>query len=301
MSGKMRWKKLGNLFQPTAGQGWQVSHAANPVALPIDDETVRVYYNSRDIQKRSSVSWIEFAPSDPGRILAHAELPSLTPGEVGCFDDSGCSIGCAIPRDGRVWLYYMGWNLSVTVPWRNAIGLAFSEDGYEFKRYSRAPIMDRSEIDPFTISYPWVLQDGNIWRMWYGSNQSWGSNQSDMNHVIKSARSTDGVRWIPDGRICVPPCGADEYAFARPCVVRDPDKYRMWFAFRGDAYRIGYAESADGETWLRRPSGIDPGPSDWDNESIEYPCVFDHGGRRYMLYCGNKYGLTGFGLAVLEG
>jgi hypothetical protein len=33
---------------------------------------------------------------------------------------------------------------------------------------------------------------------------------------------------------------------------------------------------------------------------IEYPCVFDHKGARYMLYAGNGYGRTGFGLAVLE-
>jgi hypothetical protein len=33
---------------------------------------------------------------------------------------------------------------------------------------------------------------------------------------------------------------------------------------------------------------------------IEYPFVFDHKGQRYMLYNGNDYGKTGFGLAILE-
>jgi hypothetical protein len=31
-----------------------------------------------------------------------------------------------------------------------------------------------------------------------------------------------------------------------------------------------------------------------------YPCVFDHFGTRYMLYNGNGYGATGFGLAIQE-
>jgi hypothetical protein len=31
-----------------------------------------------------------------------------------------------------------------------------------------------------------------------------------------------------------------------------------------------------------------------------YPCVFDHGGDRFLLYNGNAYGRTGFGLARLE-
>ena len=43
----------------------------------------------------------------------------------------------------------------------------------------------------------------------------------------------------------------DEYAISRPCVVRDADGYRMWFAARGDRYRIGYAESDDGIEWRR--------------------------------------------------
>jgi len=33
---------------------------------------------------------------------------------------------------------------------------------------------------------------------------------------------------------------------------------------------------------------------------IEYPYVFDHGGEKYMLYNGDSYGRTGFGIAVLE-
>jgi len=33
---------------------------------------------------------------------------------------------------------------------------------------------------------------------------------------------------------------------------------------------------------------------------ICYPYVFDHAGSRYMLYNGNGYGRTGFGIAILE-
>jgi hypothetical protein len=33
---------------------------------------------------------------------------------------------------------------------------------------------------------------------------------------------------------------------------------------------------------------------------IAYPAVFDLGGRRYMLYNGNGFGATGFGLAELS-
>jgi hypothetical protein len=77
----------------------------------------------------------------------------------------------------------------------------------------------------------------------------------------------------------------------------------MWYSIRfGKTYRIGYAESTDGVDWQRKDNqvGIDVSDAGWDSEMIEYPCVFDHAGERYMLYNGNGFGKTGFGLAILE-
>ena len=76
----------------------------------------------------------------------------------------------------------------------------------------------------------------------------------------------------------------------------------MWYSYRGASYRIGYAESHDGRQWRRLDTrvGIDVSLAGWDSEMIEYPFVFDHKELRYMLYNGNGYGKTGFGLAVLE-
>jgi hypothetical protein len=77
----------------------------------------------------------------------------------------------------------------------------------------------------------------------------------------------------------------------------------MWYSHRGPAYRIGYAESADGLAWRRLDhlAGIAPSDAGWDSEMIEYACVFDCQGARFMLYNGNAFGRTGMGLAVLAG
>ena len=74
----------------------------------------------------------------------------------------------------------------------------------------------------------------------------------------------------------------------------------MWYSYRGDSYRIGYAESLDGVHFDRRDDlvGIDVSDAGWDSKSIEYPNVFDHKENRYMLYNGNDYGLTGIGMAI---
>ena len=71
--------------------------------------------------------------------------------------------------------------------------------------------------------------------------------------------------------------------------------------YRGDAYRLGTATSSDGIRWVRSPeSGLDVSRDGWDSEMIGYPSAFAHGGRRYLLYNGNRYGQTGFGLAIEE-
>ena len=93
-----------------------------------------------------------------------------------------------------------------------------------------------------------------------------------------------------------------EYAFSRPCVLKESGLYKMWYSFRGKSYRIGYAESRDGVHWQRKDkeAGIDVSNEGWDAQMIEYPFVFDHDNKRYLLYNGNSYGKTGIGLAVLD-
>jgi hypothetical protein len=138
--------------------------------------------------------------------------------------------------------------------------------------------------------------------MWYGSNLGWGSRREDMRHVVKYAESDDGRVWAPTGRVCIPLRGDREWAISRPCVVRDGLLYRMWYSYRSPGYRIGYAESQDGVEWERLDhlAGIDASDSGWDSEMIEYACVFDANGERYMLYNGNGYGASGMGIAVLD-
>ena len=278
------------------------SHAANPIADHVHDDLFRIYFSTRDSDNRSSIGWVEIDIKHPSRVIRIAGQPVLEPGQKGYFDDSGVTCCCILRKGNTRWLYYLGWNLGVTVPWRNSIGLAISQDGERYERVSLAPIMDRCDVDPLSLSYCWVTEDNDIFRMWYGSNLAWGSQRTDFQYRIKCAYSRDRINWTRNGQTVIFPNDAEEYAFARPSVIRENDIFKMWYTYRGLSYRIGYAESRDGENWLRkdREVGIDVSIGEWDGEEIGYPCVFEHNGKKYMLYCGNGYGRTGFGLAVLE-
>jgi hypothetical protein len=298
----MRWRKLGRIYIPSGDLPWARAYAANPVAEPIEGDHFRIYFSTRDDQNRSSVAAIEIDMARPLNGALGPEQLVLPPGDLAMFDDSGASIGCVVPDGGKRLLYYMGWHLTVRVPWQNALGLAVSEGpGRPFERVSRFPVVPLDETDPYTISYPWVMKDSGLFRMWYGSNIAWGAEKRDMRHLIKYAESSDGIHWTRANQVAIDFASEQEYAICKPCVVKDGETYHMWFCARGPAYRIYYAQSKDGLAWDRQAEpDLDVSESGWDSEMVEYPFVFDHRGARYMLYSGDTFGRTGFGLAVAE-
>ncbi|MDB5097063.1 MAG: uncharacterized protein JWM80_1484 [Cyanobacteria bacterium RYN_339] len=280
------------LFEPPTDLPWMKTHAALPAAVPHGDAH-RVYFSGRDERGRARIGYFD-ADLEAGRVLGVSAAPVLDLGTLGAFDDSGVTMSCLVEYAGRQYLYYSGWSLGVTVPFYFYVGLAIG-DGERFERVSAAPILERNAIDPFLTASPWVLVEDGVWRMWYISCCRWELHDGQPRHYyhIRYAESADGIRWERGGRVCIDFAGLDEYAMARPCVVKQDGRYKMWFCVRGDAYRLAYAESPDGLTWTR---GADPAvpPSGWDAEMQAYPAVVDG---RWLLYNGNGYGRTGIGLA----
>ena len=277
------------------------SHAANPFAERLYGDLYRIYFSCRDTQNRSSIGFVDFSLRTL-TVQALSNQPVLQPGPLGTFDDSGVSLGCIVYDGSCRYLYYVGWNLAVTVPWRNSIGLAISINDGLFVKQAVAPILDRNRFDPYSLSYPWVRKEASRWRMWYGSHLNWGNSEREMEHVIKHAVSADGIHWEPTDTVCLPVLSDESYAYARPCVLVEQELYKMWFSYRGKTYRLGYAESVDGIQWRRmdEKGGMEPSGTGWDSDAVAYAHVFDHDGQRYAVYCGNGYGRTGFGLAVQE-
>lgn len=280
------------------------SHAAVPIAENIGGNLFKIYFSSRDEFNRSYTVYTVIDITSPNQIIELSSNPVLTPGGLGEFDDSGAMATWLAFHQGKKFLYYIGWNLGVTVPFRNSIGLSINTQGDGFTRYSNGPIVDRTVHEPHFCASCCVLPGEDFWRMWYLSCTGWQMRGGKPEHKyhIKYAESHDGVNWRREGLVAIDFADDQEFAISRPSVIRDNDLFRMWYSSRGQSYRIGYAESADGRQWTRLDNqvGIDVSNAGWDSEMIEYPFVFDHKGERYMLYNGNGYGKTGFGLAVLE-
>jgi len=302
----MKWTKKGLIFRPSNNYDWMRTHAALPIADHIKDDIFKIYFSSRDSQNRSFTTFIEIDITNPKKILHISEKPIISPGEIGSFDDSGAMGSCLVNFGEKKYLYYIGWNLGKTVPYRNSIGLAISnDDGNTFEKFSEGPILERNYKEPHFLASCHVNIEDEIWKMWYLSCVRWElvNNKPNPFYHIKYAESENGIDWIREGKVCIDFKDENEWAISKPCVIKNKDRYQMWYSNRGvKSYRIGYAESKNGIEWKRLDdeAGIDISASGWDSKMIEYPFVFSHKEMVYMLYNGNDYGKSGFGYAVLE-
>lgn len=300
------WKKLGRVYVPAA-QGRHpklLTHAANPLPVHLDGDIYRVFYSGRDQDNRSSVGAVDIDVVK-GLVVQDHEEPFFTHGAPGSFYADGVSIGNCYEASGNRYMLFMGWQTPKDSHWRGDVGRLIVRPDLTLALSEPEPFMSSDELDPISLSYPWVLRnEGDGYSMWYGSTTCWDAGNGEMLHVINAASSVDGHHWHRKG-LAVPYELGVAQAFSRPTVARNASGgYEMWFSYRsgvGEKYRIGYAVSQDGGAWSLALSnaGITVSEDGWDSEMIEYPFVFDHAGRRYMLYNGNGYGKTGFGLAVL--
>lgn len=301
------WKKLGQIFNADfdSCHSKMISHAANPLPVLIENGIYRVYYSCRDKRNRSSVGIVDF---DLVRreIVAQYDHPVFEHGPPGSFYAEGISLGNTYKAGTTTYMLFMGWQNNATTHWRGDVGRLILDQDLTLRLDSDSPLLAADDTDPISLSYPWVMPraEGGF-DMWYGSTTAWDAGNGEMLHVIKHATSADGHAWTRHGAAVPYELGIAQ-AFSRPTVIGNTESgYHMWFSYRsgaGQKYRIGYAFSEDRICWrlALKNCGIDVSASGWDSEMIEYPYVLDHKGEKYMLYNGNGYGKTGFGIAVLE-
>lgn len=299
------WRKQGLIFTPGIGG---FTHGSHPCAVHYRDDVFVVAFTCRDANQRSHI-FLSYATLSGGRMeLTGDPQISLAPGAPGSFDCDGTISVCIVSHQGRCFLYYVGWQNLPDGLWMCDTGRARLDlDNLSLQKEFPGPVLGRDKTNPlFAAATAFHITD-DVWHTWYNSGIEWVRTEQGWRHYygIHHAQSDDGIDWKCDPGLCLPFADEYEYAFGRPSVYFREGVYLMWFAHRATkdipTYRIGFASSRDGLKWDRNDSlaGIDVSADGWDSEMICYPYVFEHKGRLYMLYNGNGYGRTGFGLAML--
>ena len=316
----MKWKKLGKIFDP--GQhlrgGGFVGFAQSPQALEFDD-FVRIYFSTREKDPYCAkfLSRIAFVDMDKSlralmRVSSHEVIPL---GKLGCFDEHGIFPMNVLRHGNKIHAYTCGWSRRVSVSVDTAIGYARSHDrGLTFQKLGDGPILAASLREPFLVGDPFVRVYDDIFHMWYIYGTQWKSygegEPAERIYKIAHATSTDGIDWHRESRQIIADHLPDE-SQALPTVIAFNGIFHMLFCYRHSSdfrhnrnrsYRIGYAFSYDLQDWIRDDSaaGIETTEGDWDADMLCYPHLFRCEDRICLLYNGNEFGRSGFGLAELQ-
>lgn len=294
-----RWDKLGLVIEPDASLWWNRTHAMLPTPEHVEGSLWRIYQSGRNDKNQSHVGWALIDLEQPDRVVERSAEPVLRPGPLGAFDDNGVLPSCIVQDGDETLLYYIGFKPGGTTRMDLYGGLA-SRQGSSgaFERVNRAPIIERCNVNPYINTAPWVVREGDEWRMYYVAGTEW-VHPDLPRYNIQIATSQDGRTWQRDGRVAID-FAPGENALARPYVYHDGNRWIMWFASKGSSYRARWAWSDDGLIWTREEAGpgLEPTEGGPDSEMLEYFIVLPHKGKRVVLYNGDDYGRGGVCAAV---
>src|SRR5437667_10503010 len=180
----------------------------------LSEDRIRVYVSLLDRAKVGRIGSVDLDARDPLDIVKVSSRPVLEVGEPGTFDDSGVTPISVLPYQRKLYLYYVGWQLGVKVRYFLFTGLAVSGDGGEsFERYSRVPIVERSNEEPFVRSAAHVHRNEGIWRMWYVASNGWicVHGKADSRYNTRKLVSVDDRTWGKIVAVSVSPAREDEF------------------------------------------------------------------------------------------
>lgn len=290
----------------------------NPFVVNADGE-YRLYYSGGDAENIQRLCLATTDADRPSQFHRHGVI--LDVGYPHAFDAHWCVLPCVHYISGKWHLYYSGHEgTDLGLQSFPGIGLAVSDDGVRFERYSSKPIIRGNQTREFpenrgvagggTILEE-ILPDGIVqYRMYYtlAVGRRSTDRRVDQEKHCAVCHSTDGIDWT-DHRLILSPrrdVANEDIAVAAPFVWRDGDLYRMLYCgigARWGYYSISEAVSRDGYQWDRGTGdqnlSLAPDPtSSWESQMVEYPSLIRDHGRLRLYYCGNGYGATGIGTAL---
>jgi hypothetical protein len=315
----MKWEKLGKIFDPSEHElanGYS-TFAKSPQALVFED-FIRIYFcTQKKTENGKYVSCPHYADFDKDlrRCRGVSSKPVIELGGLGCFDEHGIFPMNILRHEHRILAFTTGWSRRTSVSIEMEIGFAESFDGG--KSFSKlgllGPIMSPTPNEPCLVGDGFVRFYDNLFHMWYIFGKEWRRaselDEPDRSYRIAYSRSLDGINWERDGRYIIP-VKSDNECQALPTVFTKNGRHHMYFCYRDTfdfrnnkdkSYKLGYAFSLDGITWLRQDdaAGIDESFGEWDSDMTCYPHVFEFEGKHFLLYNGNEFGKHGFGAAIL--
>jgi len=287
-----------------AGSQW-APNSANPILSPgklgawdyggvirprviYDGQKFRMWFVGLD--SGGNLNGIGYASSTDGITWVKNSNPVIT-ASTSNWEGSYISIGSVFWTGSEFVMYYRGvGGQEGSASSHGAVGIATSQDGVSWTKYSDNPVMTTGGPDASFLSTPYVIQIGSSYQMWY----SW-RNPVLTYVAICYASSTDGKSWVKHESpvLVASGIGMERYAVYSPTVVYDGTTYGMWYTATGNSdgtqTQVEFASSRDGITWVKDPSNpiFSYGPSgSWDAGGIQNQCAISYQNGFLLYYDG---------------
>ncbi len=299
---KLLFHKKGLIFK-SINHKWIKSHAWVPTVYKLKNNKVIIFFAGRNNKNESDIGYIVF-DLDEMKVTKFSKKPILKRGPLGSFDDSAVIPSHMIKVKDKFYLYYVGWTQGKKVPFFSSIGLAISKSPFgPFKRYSSAPIIGVSKLNPYFVATCYVRKYQNGFEMYYTSNTSWSlkKKRAFPRYLIKKCNSKDGINWKIEDNKLINFYKKSEIAITRPWILNLKNKTVMFYSLKKRNYKICTVIFKN-KRWIKEnifefkknKSVI------FDNVSQEYASLIKYKKKIFMFYNGNEYGKNGIGLAISQ-
>ncbi|MBX7254871.1 MAG: glycosylase [Candidatus Hydrogenedentes bacterium] len=209
-------------------------------------------------------------PSELVDFVPYGHNPLFEGSGPGHWDEAIRERGWIMKEGDTYTMWYTGY-----VPGKAPVmklGLATSTDGYTWKRYSDAPIYDRTWVEDMI-----VVKQGDTYYMF-------AEGTNDHAHLLTS---TDRVQWTDRGTLDIRYADGSPLKpgpFGTPCVLFENE---VWYLFyERDDEAIWVATSKDLKTWknIQDEPVIKRGPEPYDTKMIALNQIVKYDDCYYAYY-----------------
>ena len=305
----MKFIKKSKVFEQTKKNDWWYSHTMAPTAI-IWNNVIRVFVGAWDKNGISRITYIDFDIKNPNNILnVHDQFPILDIGNDGTFDENGVFPAHAVVHNHKIFLFYTGFQKGQKIPHYNFGGLAISNDGENFERYSNSPILDRADEGLFVRAGQSFYYDIDSFKTVYSAGNTFvfvgGKQRPTYNIYFQELKSPTDLK--KNGKEIISANHEIEHGLGRPQIIKINEYYYVFYTRRmlNMKYFIGCSRSIDCEKWEKYDqifSKVLHSVKGFDSEMIYFPSVvYNPILDKYLLfYCGNGFGDKGIGYMVLN-
>ena len=292
MSGDPSWQRCS--WHPparavTASGSW-VEGGGMPIAVADGHGCWMVIVTGRDERGRGHLLLGRMEGRHWPESLADSWRVVMAPGPPGAFDESGVVASDIRVLDDGFEVLFHGYRLRSGGGWWNAIGHArLDGDGYVRDR-SAAPIIGLSAACPISVAYgSWDPDRPSD--IWFNSAEGLDPETAlPRRYVVR--RLVDECVVAVD--VDMP---GDVFALTRPVVASLDGKRRLLFCMRGPEYIVGSLELDSSSSPTGTITPFPPLGRGGEVHATAYPYVVRGPADPFLLYSGDGYGRTGFGVA----